>query len=115
MIRRPPRSTLFPYTTLFRSLKELSLKHGFEVAIVAFPVAFQVYADFEEDTPQQRIKDEAREQDFLFIDLLPYLRKYRRDHRDIYYDWCHPAAKTNDFIGKIIAGFLFRVTPEISD
>ena len=23
MIRRPPRSTLFPYTTLFRSLKEL--------------------------------------------------------------------------------------------
>src|SRR5260370_19918692 len=24
MIRRPPRSTLFPYTTLFRSLKKLS-------------------------------------------------------------------------------------------
>src|SRR2546430_4382315 len=24
MIRRPPRSTLFPYTTLFRSLKEVS-------------------------------------------------------------------------------------------
>src|SRR2546426_7763159 len=24
MIRRPPRSTLFPYTTLFRSLKELT-------------------------------------------------------------------------------------------
>src|SRR5260221_8976599 len=25
MIRRPPRSTLFPYTTLFRSLEELLL------------------------------------------------------------------------------------------
>src|SRR3712207_7293852 len=25
MIRRPPRSTLFPYTTLFRSYEELSL------------------------------------------------------------------------------------------
>src|SRR3712207_7969238 len=25
MIRRPPRSTLFPYTTLFRSLRELSV------------------------------------------------------------------------------------------
>src|SRR5256885_5323787 len=24
MIRRPPRSTLFPYTTLFRSLRKLS-------------------------------------------------------------------------------------------
>src|SRR3712207_7652364 len=31
MIRRPPRSTLFPYTTLFRSsedLKDKGLKHG---------------------------------------------------------------------------------------
>src|SRR2546426_2047531 len=27
MIRRPPRSTLFPYTTLFRSLRLLILKH----------------------------------------------------------------------------------------
>src|SRR5256885_9155639 len=26
MIRRPPRSTLFPYTTLFRSLSELLLE-----------------------------------------------------------------------------------------
>src|SRR3712207_8209516 len=27
MIRRPPRSTLFPYTTLFRSIKYNELKH----------------------------------------------------------------------------------------
>src|SRR3712207_7169305 len=27
MIRRPPRSTLFPYTTLFRSLEELMKTH----------------------------------------------------------------------------------------
>src|SRR3712207_7327560 len=36
MIRRPPRSTLFPYTTLFRSLGELrahAAKHG-PVALV---------------------------------------------------------------------------------
>src|SRR2546422_7024106 len=31
MIRRPPRSTLFPYTTLFRSVAE---QHGFERGIV---------------------------------------------------------------------------------
>ena len=88
-------------------LKELSLEYGFKVAIVAFPVAFQVYADFEEDTPQQRIGEEARERGFSFLDLLPYLREYRKSHKDIYLDWCHPAAKTNDFIGKIIAEFLF--------
>src|SRR3712207_8792344 len=28
MIRRPPRSTLFPYTTLFRSLREHPLPGG---------------------------------------------------------------------------------------
>src|SRR3712207_8000103 len=28
MIRRPPRSTLFPYTTLFRSLAHLQMSQG---------------------------------------------------------------------------------------
>ena len=28
MIRRPPRSTLFPYTTLFRSMRYLRASHG---------------------------------------------------------------------------------------
>src|SRR5256885_9575139 len=34
MIRRPPRSTLFPYTTLFRSLFAQFLKHSFTSKIV---------------------------------------------------------------------------------
>src|SRR2546422_4668876 len=28
MIRRPPRSTLFPYTTLFRSIKKIPVRTG---------------------------------------------------------------------------------------
>src|SRR3989442_2855470 len=28
MIRRPPRSTLFPYTTLFRSIEDVSTQSG---------------------------------------------------------------------------------------
>src|SRR5437764_5594601 len=31
MIRRPPRSTLFPYTTLFRSVVRLGVGHGARV------------------------------------------------------------------------------------
>src|SRR2546429_7357047 len=31
MIRRPPRSTLFPYTTLFRSRRREAYVHGFPV------------------------------------------------------------------------------------
>src|SRR5256885_6603913 len=30
MIRRPPRSTLFPYTTLFRSVADLALELGLD-------------------------------------------------------------------------------------
>src|SRR5438034_8732813 len=36
MIRRPPRSTLFPYTTLFRSRAHLGREHG-EIGRVASP------------------------------------------------------------------------------
>src|SRR5947209_13470060 len=31
MIRRPPRSTLFPYTTLFRSVQALMMMNGKEI------------------------------------------------------------------------------------
>src|SRR5436853_3157395 len=34
MIRRPPRSTLFPYTTLFRSA-EAAIEHGARVTIAS--------------------------------------------------------------------------------
>src|SRR2546430_16535347 len=35
MIRRPPRSTLFPYTTLFRSRRELPVERQFKVGVAA--------------------------------------------------------------------------------
>src|SRR5256885_6237761 len=38
MIRRPPRSTLFPYTTLFRSLLSLTDVRGANVLGNRFPV-----------------------------------------------------------------------------
>src|SRR2546430_5587640 len=38
MIRRPPRSTLFPYTTLFRSMYTIVIQLG---AILCLPVYFR--------------------------------------------------------------------------
>src|SRR2546430_6049559 len=35
MIRRPPRSTLFPYTTLFRSPEQLRPQHAEAVVAIA--------------------------------------------------------------------------------
>src|SRR3989441_12653606 len=51
MIRRPPRSTLFPYTTLFRSVSNLEamlhrlIGENIELAIVLKPGLGQVKAD----------------------------------------------------------------------
>src|SRR5256886_11368120 len=36
MIRRPPRSTLFPYTTLFRSLHERVWQYAPDMVLLAF-------------------------------------------------------------------------------
>src|SRR2546429_3389813 len=41
MIRRPPRSTLFPYTTLFRSLRYIVLANSLKwLALVLFAYVF---------------------------------------------------------------------------
>src|SRR5258708_30792595 len=37
MIRRPPRSTLFPYTTLFRSLRHVGREHDAEACLRDVP------------------------------------------------------------------------------
>ena len=73
-------------------------------------MAFQVYADFVEDAPQKILEKQASDLGFAFLDLLPLLRQYRTREKDIYFDWCHPTAKTNDMIGKAIAAFLLKLT-----
>src|SRR5437867_8087757 len=42
MIRRPPRSTLFPYTTLFRSVTKFGLLLTALVLVAALRLAFMV-------------------------------------------------------------------------
>src|SRR5256885_5890398 len=37
MIRRPPRSTLFPYTTLFRSVRRRAIEQAYLDALAAMP------------------------------------------------------------------------------
>src|SRR3712207_7020185 len=51
MIRRPPRSTLFPYTTLFRSLRpEVLLELLVDLELHPLVVALGVVADLEAQT-----------------------------------------------------------------
>src|SRR3989442_3347566 len=52
MIRRPPRSTLFPYTTLFRSVQETQKTDALDFATHAPPDAFGRFFRSEEHTSE---------------------------------------------------------------
>src|SRR3712207_1250011 len=59
MIRRPPRSPLFPYTTLFRSLDLLALRRAWLVPVAAVVVGLGLIAaglridTFDDEHPRQ--------------------------------------------------------------
>src|SRR2546425_11016318 len=57
MIRRPPRSTLFPYTTLFRSLRD-SIRRDVEQAISALAFAERLHQKM--DTQRRAFLDFPR-------------------------------------------------------
>src|SRR2546425_2700902 len=61
MIRRPPRSTLFPYTTLFRSGRRLALKvapGGLEIRALRLAQ----HLEPQEPVPENRIRLEVLRQ-----------------------------------------------------
>src|SRR5258708_37009811 len=60
MIRRPPRSTLFPYTTLFRSLFRLALRGTFVVLLAYLGLLLLTWRGFnrsEEHTSELQSPD----------------------------------------------------------
>src|SRR2546427_5876357 len=60
MIRRPPRSTLFPYTTLFRSLLDLAgvlvYTHPLEPVQDHQQIGVEGVGRYGNDAPAQRVK-----------------------------------------------------------
>src|SRR5258708_16598008 len=69
MIRRPPRSTLFPYTTLFRSI---TLAHSGrpEEAVFTFQEALRLKPDFLERERSEEHTSELQSPDHLVCRLL---------------------------------------------
>src|SRR5256885_6800739 len=70
MIRRPPRSTLFPYTTLFRSINE-AIRHEMrrdpEIVLLGQDIGpyggtFGVYKGLSEEFGPERVRDGRSEE-----------------------------------------------------
>src|SRR3712207_7657872 len=98
MIRRPPRSTLFPYTTLFRSRKR---KRNRVIALVvgalvlvggAIAIALALTGGNGDDTPPARSEEhtsELQSRQYLVCRLL--LEKKKQKTTKIYFT-THPLA-----------------------
>src|SRR2546427_3108484 len=93
MIRRPPRSTLFPYTTLFRSDVGRTLGHGERpLAGLAAAAAHLVPAEVAGDAldPVERLErseehtSELQSQSNLVCRLLLEKKKKQREQVEVY-------------------------------
>src|SRR2546422_2577327 len=61
MIRRPPRSTLFPYTTLFRSVRDRHVRTGWRAIRLPDAVDDAVHVSADGRDPDgQRIREQDR-------------------------------------------------------
>src|SRR5438067_3746903 len=60
MIRRPPRSTLFPYTTLFRSGQDLF--HGVRDQVFAIPNPSAFGEELDQERPARQTPDTRSEE-----------------------------------------------------
>src|SRR2546425_5887747 len=89
MIRRPPRSTLFPYTTLFRSVHKLAEASGREARNVgksaqetrrALDRAAQLLERIRGDLRSEEHTSELQSLAYLVCRLLLEKKKGRGDH-----------------------------------
>lgn len=92
---------------LIEEFSALSKAHRFEPYIVMFPVEYQVGAEFIADYPQKRMQAIARRLGIPMLDLLPVLRKAKRESGvQLFYDWCHHTPAGQDIIAQAVFEFL---------
>src|SRR5688572_32874313 len=79
MIRRPPRSTLFPYTTLFRSFHAHGAVHARHAQRLGQRVQIQtIYDDFGEQRRSEEHTSELQSQSNLVCRLLLEKKKKKK-------------------------------------
>lgn len=92
----------------FDRLLILSQRYNFKVAIIAFPVRFQVETSFLDRTPQDRLERISTSMNFEYLDLLPVLRD-AQDKQELFYDQCHLTTFGLKVSGEAAASFIANV------
>lgn len=95
-------------------LEELARRAGARVAVVAFPVKYQVAASFVDDAPQRRMEALAAGRGHPYHDLLPFLRSHAGE--ELFFDQCHPRPAAAALIGAEVGAFLAEeVVPLVTE
>ncbi len=90
-------------------MKQVGDDRGFRLAVMLFPVSYQVQSELLMDEPQRDFGRHMKKLGVAHIDLLPLLReKYQRDGVNVYYDHCHYRSEGHEFFTKAVADFLLR-------
>jgi len=92
---------------LLDMMKQVAEDHQFKLAVVYFPVVYQVRSKVLKNEPQREFERMMKKKRILHLDLLPLLRKkYQEDGVNLFYDQCHYRTDGNKFVGQAIANFL---------
>src|SRR2546430_13142253 len=83
MIRRPPRSTLFPYTTLFRSTSAVGVRHALRNRNAAIESVIEAISRGSPVTRSEEHTSELQSQSNLVCRLLLEKKKKQRYCRKV--------------------------------
>ena len=94
---------------LLELMKQVGDEQGFRLAVLLFPVSYQVQSELLMDEPQRDFGRYMTELGVAHIDLLPLLReKFQRDGVNVFYDHCHYRREGHEYFTKAVADFLLR-------
>lgn len=94
-------------TTILSMMKDVAHDHGFKLAVIYFPVSYQVESPILRNEPQKRFEITMKKLSIPHMDLLPHLRdQYQKDKINLFFDHCHYRPEGFKFISRLIAKFL---------
>src|SRR3989449_4703230 len=83
MIRRPPRSTLFPYTTLFRSIVVLSARHAEQEKVLLLNAGADDYVTKPFSRSEEHTSELQSRLHLVCRLLLEKKKKTREEHKPV--------------------------------